>query len=815
MLNDLRHAVRVLAKNRAVTVLAVLALGLGIGANTAIFSVVNAVLLHPLPYRDADRLVTILEPGNAPVAPADLLDVRAQAQSFEHVGAAEAWGASLTSGDAPERVVGLHLSEDLFATLGVPAVRGRTFDAADFEPGRNRVLVISNGFWQRRFGGADSAIGSSVVLDGESYTIIGVMPAGFRFAPFWITQAEMWAPLDLSARLHDRAGESLRGFARLKPGASIVTAQSELDQISHALEAAFPATNARRRLVADSLVEKSVGNVRPALEVLLGAVGLVLLIACANVAGLALARATARQREIAIRLSLGAQRVRIVRQFLTESVLLALVGGAAGLLLAAWGVQVLTDVFQPDAGASRARLAGAESIGIDFSVLAFTMLLALVAGVISGLAPALAAVRGQVSGALKEGGRSSTASAGGTRTRRALVAAEIAIALVLLTGAGLLTRSFVQLRAIEPGFDPHDLLTVTVSVANRAEYTGPARETLYRSIEERAAAVPGVTNVAMVNHVPITGDMWGARLSVEGRPIPERGREESAVWRVSRPGYFAAMGARLLRGRDFEVRDAAGAPPVVIVNEALVRRQFPNEDAVGKRITMGDPRGTPKWMTIVGVIRNMRQGSWRDAPQPEMYIPFAQSGDFVDSTKSHFAAMTLVVRTGPDAAALARAVKEAVWAIDRNLPLSNVETFDHAIGNATWESRSSLLLMGVFSAVALALAMIGIYGVMAYEVAQRTGEIGVRMALGASPSGVLRMILGHSLPVAIGGIVCGLALALGLVRLMRTMLFGVEAFDPLTFGAASFLVLVVAIAAALIPARRAMRVDPVVALRSE
>ena len=815
MISDLRHAIRVLSHGRAVTAAAVLALALGIGANTAIFSVVHAVLLSPLPYHDPDRLVTLLEPPSSPIAPADFLDVRAQAKSFDGVGAAEAWGATLTGREAPEQIVGMHVSDDLFAVLGLAAQRGRTFDAPDFEPGRNHVLVIAHGLWQRAFGGADSAIGQQVLLDGESYTIVGVMPPAFRFAPFWITQAEMWAPLDLAKRVHDRAGESLRGFARLKPGATLTSAQAELAQISHSLEAAYPDTNTGRKLVADSLTEKAVGNVRPALQVLLGAVGLVLLIACANVASLALARATARQREIAIRMSLGAQRGRIVRQLLTENVVLSLAGGAAGLGLAAWGVQALAAIFHPESGAHNARLAGSDAISIDLTVLAFTIATAIVAGILSGLAPALASARGDVNNAMKESGRASTSGAGGTRLRRALVASEIAVALVLLTGAGLLTRSFVRLRAVNPGFDAHNVLTMTVSVAGRPEYTGVAREALYRTVMERVAAVPGVTQAGMVNHVPIAGDVWGSRLAIEGRALASRGHEESTVWRVAEPGYFAAIRARVLRGRDFDQRDSASAPPVAVINDTLARAEFRGADPIGKRITLSDGRDNPRWLTVVGVIADMRQGSWRDAPVNEVLLPFSQYSSFVNSPQPHFAAMTLVVRTAIAADTLARAVKEAVWSLDRNLPLSNVMTLEHAIGNATFESRLSLLLIGTFSGLALTLAMIGIYGVMAYEVTQRTGEIGLRMALGASPGGVLRMILGQSLPVTLGGIAVGIAAAAGLVRLMRTMLFGIDALDPLTFAVVPVMVLLVALAATLIPARRAMRVDPMVALRNE
>jgi predicted permease len=803
----MRYAIRVLLRGRGVTVIAVLALALGIGANTAIFSIVNAVLLRPLPYREPNRLMTVLGPNSNPLAPGNFLDVRKQAQSFDRMGAAEAWGASWTGRESPEQIPALHLSEDMFPLLGVAPIRGRTFDGGDFDSGKNQVVVIGHALWQRGFGGSDSAIGQKMILDGASYTVIGVMPPDFYFAPFWFTGAEMWAPLDLSKKSHDRDTSSLRVFGRLAPGVSPSSAQSEIDQICNRLAAAYPDSNKGMRMVVESLSEKAVGRVKTALEALLGAVGMVLLIACANVANLALTRATARQKEVAVRLSLGAQRWSIARQFLTESVLLSIVGGAVGLLIAVWGVQGLKAMLQ-------SHLTGSEKIGIDGQVLLFTLAVAIVTGLLFGIAPAYSASRGDVNDALKEGARGSSGSGGGIR--RALVASEIAIALVLLIGAGLLMRSFVRLRAIDPGFDAHNVLSMTVSVAGRAEYVGTARENLYQAILDRVEAVPGVRQASMTNHLPLGGDVWSLWRTVEGRPLPERGKERTAVYRVSRPNYFATMHVPLVAGRDFDNHDTENSPPVVIINETLAQREFPNDSPLGKRITLGDPRGAPKWMTIVGVVKDVKQGSWADAANDEMYIPFQQSGNFFFSgTGPHAAGMTLVVRTNIDPALLARAVKNAVWSVDHNLPLSHVETLENTIGDATWQSRFSLLLIGMFSALALVLAMIGIYGVMAYEVAQRTHEIGIRMALGADRGGIASLIARQSLPVAILGIASGLGAAAGLARLMRGMLYQIDPADPATFASVAVLVFIVATVAALVPARRAMRVDPMIALRHE
>jgi predicted permease len=644
-----------------------------------------------------------------------------------------------------------------------------------------------------------------------------VMPQDFHFAPFWITQAEMWAPLDLSKRLHQYGFNSLRVFARLKPGVSIIQAQAEANQLSANLASAFPDTNAKMRVQVESLTEKSVGRLRTGLELLLGAVGMVLLIACANVANLALARATARQKEIAIRLSLGARRFQIARQFLAESLVLSLAGGAAGLLLAQWGMFALRAMLRPDAGTSSVHLQRWNEIGLNTPVLLFTLAIALATGILSGLAPALSAARRSVghdmSDSLKDGGRGSS-SVSGSSLRKVLVAAEIAIALVLLIGAGLLTRSFVKLRAIDPGFDPNNVVAMTVSVAGRPDYIGAAREIVYRSIVDRVSAVPGVRSVSMTNHLPIAGDRWRVFLGIEGRPLPAPGDELATVYRVTRPNYFATMRAPLLKGRDFTEHDDANTPRVAIINETIADHLFPNEDPLGKRIAF-NARTDPQWMIIVGVIKDMKQDSWSEIPSNEVHIPFLQDDQFLNSSQSVRSAMTLVVRTNTNADAAIPSIKNAVWSVDRNLPLSQVQTLDHAIGNATWESRFSLLLTGLFSTLALVLAMIGIYGVMSYEVAQRTHEIGIRMALGAARGAILRMVARQSLPVALVGIACGLGAAAGFVRLMRTMLYQVDALDPLTFIGVAALVLVVAVAATLIPARDAMRVDPMVALRRE
>ena len=811
LVHDIRHALRALRQNLPVTFFAALALALGIGANTAIFSVVHAVLLEPLPYADPSRLVTVLGPRSHPLSPPDFLDIRKQARSFDAVAAAEGWAGNLSGRSFPEQIVGLRLSEDMFRLLGVPALRGRTFSQDDFEAGHGKVLVISYGLWQRRFGGTSDAIGKTVVLDSEPYTLIGVMPASFQFAPFWITQAEMWAPLDVSNRVTERFFRSLRVFARLRSGVSPASAQAELDGICRNLARAYPDTNTNMQVLVESLQEKVVGNVRPALLVILGAVGLLLLIACANVANLVLARATARRRETAIRLSLGAPRMRIARLFLTESVVLSLLGAIPGLLLAIWGTSLLQAMLQPDPGAG-VRMARWDAVAINAPVLGFTLLLSLATGLLFGLAPALLASRQDLNDRLKEGGRS-LAGGRGSRLRKTLVAAETAIAIVLLIGSGLLLRSFLNLRHVHPGFDPNNLLTMTVSVAGQGQYVGPQRENLYRRLVTALRGLPGVQSVAMTNHLPLIGDTWGTNIAIEGRPMPPPGHEISTIYRESGPDYFATMRIPLRSGRDFNDHDHLSSLPVVIINETLAKTAWPNENPIGRRITLDTTH--PVWKTIVGVIPDVKQSSWTGPLDNEVYIPFLQDPEFLSNQNPARAYVSIVLRSDKDAETMMPAVQRTIWSIDRDMPVSHLKTMRHAIGNALWQSRFNLMLIGIFSAIATILAVVGIYGVMAYEVAQRTQEIGIRMALGANRSGIVRLVFDQSLRVVLIGAAVGVAAALGLARLMTSMIYQVQPADPLTYLAVTAGVLGVAALSALLPARRAVRVDPLAALRYE
>jgi predicted permease len=813
---DLRYSARMFSKNPGFTLIAVLTLGLGIGANTAIFSVVNGVLLRPLAYQEPERIVTLLNNGRHPVSPANFLDLRASGQSFTHIAAAEAWGGTLAGNEQAEAISGLRMGEGMFDLLGEPPLLGRSLQNEDYQPGKDRVLVLSHKLWQRAFGGDAQIVGRQLTLSGESYTVVGVMQPQFQFPPFWSTRAEMWTPLELSARATNRGANSLRVFARLKPGVTMTQAQAEVDAINQRLALAYPEANTGLKLRVDALNEKVVGNVRLALLVLTGAVGFVLLIACANVACLLLTRAATRNAETAVRVALGASRWRIVRQLLTESLVLALGGAAVGILLAVWGVDWLTTMLAGNASSFDVRLPRVSEIKIDATALAFTIAVSMLTSVIFGLVPALAASKPDLNQILKEGGRG--AGGGRRRLRETLIVVELALALVMLIGAGLLMNSFLKLQAVDAGFNPRQLLTMTVSLAGASQYVGPTREAFYQQLEERLRALPGVESVSAINHLPLAGDLWGRQLTIEGRPLPQPGQGIEVAFRVSRPDYLRTMGIGLRAGRDFTDRDTADAPGVIIINETLARRHWPSENPIGKRVTLDDPRDNtraPQWLTVVGVAQDVKQLSWTDAPSPEIYVPFQQSGGFYSGTARHSSAMTLVVRTSVAPQILAAAAQETIRLLDRSLPISNVTTMEQVIADAVWQPRFNLQLIGLFAGIALLLAAVGLYGVMSYSVAQRAREVGLRMALGAQASDVVKLVVGQGMKLALLGMASGLIASLALTRLMTTLLFGVSATDFTTYAVITLLLTMVALFACWIPARRATKVDPMIALRYE
>ncbi|MET0645299.1 MAG: ABC transporter permease [Pyrinomonadaceae bacterium] len=795
---DFKYGLRTMRRAPGFTAVAVLTLALGIGANTAIFSVVNAVLLRPLPYRDPARLVTVLHDGWKPVAPANFLDWREQSRSFESIAAAQLWSLTMTGNDRPEQLSVLQTSAEIFQVLGVDAALGRTYAAGEDQPGHEHVVVLSHRLWQRRFGGAPDVVGREVTFDGEPYTVIGVMPPDFQFAPFWATHAEAWLPLNLGQRVTDRRGQSLRVFARLKNAVTREQAQAEMETINSRLAEQHPRANEGLTVSVDPLHEKVVGKSRPALLVILGAVGFVLLIACANVANLMLAKAAARRKEIAVRIALGAGRLRVIRQLLTESLLLSLAGGGAGLLLAYWANTALAS-FGPDT------LPRVQTVGLDASVLAFTLGLSVVVGLLFGLAPALRATKTDLTDSLKDRARGSTADRRHERVRQLLVVGEIALSLVLLVGGGLMMRSFLRLTSVDPGFDPSGVMVLTVPLAGARYSTDEQRAAFFGRLTTQVSTLPGVKSASAINHLPLDGDVWTFNFTLEGRPEPPGGERPSAVYRVVRPDYFRTMGAALLKGRDFTERDGATSPGVVIVNEALARRHWPGEEPLGKWMTVGGGGINPR--EVVGVVGDVKQGEWSSEPQPEMYLPHTQAA----SPRS----MTLVIRASSGLPELEPAVRREVWAIDKDLPVSQAESMDDVVADSVGQQRFNTLLIGVFAAAALILAAAGVYGVMSYAVAERTHEFGVRMALGARGRDVLGMVIRQGLVLTLFGLTLGLAGALALARVLTGILYEVSPTDPLVFGVVALALTLSALLACYVPARRATKVDPMLALRHE
>ena len=803
---DLRFAGRMLVRDPGFTLLAVLALALGIGATTAIFTVVDAVLLRPLPYRNSDRLVVALHGPTAsgPVSPADYLDYHRSARSFERLSAAQAWGATLGGGERPERLNGLQVSADLFDLLGVPPLAGRTFVQGDDGPGRDRVVVLSHALWQRRFASDTSVIGRAIPLDGEPFVVVGVMPRGFRFAPFWQTRAEMWVPLSLAKRLDDRGGRSLRLFGRLRDGVTVSAAQAEMTGLAAGLARTHPATNTDLGITVRPLLDKVVSGIRSTLLALLTMVTFVLLIACANVANTLLARASGRQREMAVRTALGARRARLVRQLLTESVLLAFSGAVVGLMFAVWGINWLIALLPPGS------LPRQQEVSLDIRVFGVAAVAALITGLATGLVPAFQLARTSISSAFQDGAKGATEGSGRKYIRSLLVTGEVTLALVLLVGAALMGRTMLKLSAVDPGFRADHLAVATVSLAGTPYASAPARDPMFLRVRDRLASLPGVTAVSAINHLPLAGDTWTLGYTIEGRPVPAPGERSAAVYRIVQPRYFGVMDLPLLAGRDFTSADSASAPHVAIVNKAMADRRWPGESPIGRRIMLPGVSNVQTPITIVGVAANARQSDWTAAPDDEVYLAYAQrAGEF------GLATLTFVLRTSIDPAAVAAVIPREVAELERSVPVTDAGTMSDVVADELWRERLTAQLTGIFAAVALALAAIGVYAVVAYSVARRTREIGVRVALGATRRHVVLLALGEALRPVVVGAVFGLGIALASPRFVQAFLFDVSAIDPLALAVAVLTLVLVAGCAAWVPARRASRLDPVAALRSE
>ena len=804
LLHDLRYAARLQRKNPGFTIVAIIALALGIGANTAIFSVVNTVLLRPLPYKDPERLVMVWEdasrhgyPRDTPAA-GNYVDWRDQNQVFEGMAAIADTSFNLTGSGEPERLEGRRVSVNLFPLLGVEPQIGRVFTAAEDQPGAQRVVLLSYGLWQRRFGGDPNIAGQSLTLNGESYVVVGVMPARFQFPS---SDDQAWVPIAFTQQeMANRGRHYLEVLARLKPGVSLDQAQSEMSTIAARLQQQYPQFNAELGAVVQPLQEHLVGDIKPALLILLGAVGLVLLIACANVANLLLARAAVRQKEIAVRVALGARRWRLIRQFLTESVLLSTVGGLVGLAIA-YGGLILLKAFIPE------NISQAREISLDLKVLGFTFLVSVATGLIFGLAPALQAVRFNQIETLKEGGRDAATGGGGKRLRGLLVTAEVAISLVLLIGAGLLINSFLRLRNVDPGFRADNLLTMRIVLPKPRYEQFERRSAFYTDLVQRVQSLAGVRSAAVTTNLPLYRQGNSISISIEGQPAPPPGQERIVVTRIISPGYFETMSIPLLRGRQVTEQDTETTPNVVVISETMARRYWPGEDAVGKRIAAGRVTSPEDWIQVVGVVKDVRQFELNAEPKPQMYLSYRQAG--------FFEPRDLVVKTDVDPSSLAATVRKSVWEIDKDQPVSNIQTMEEILADSIARQRFSMLLLAIFAGVALVLAGVGIYGVMSYSVAQRTHEIGIRMALGAQTGAVLKLAVGYGMKLVIAGIVIGLIAAFALTRVMATLLFGVTATDPTTFTLISLLLVAVAALASYVPARRATRVNPIIALRYE
>jgi putative ABC transport system permease protein len=797
LLQDIRYSIRTLIKNPAFTGVAVLALGLGIGANTAIFSVVNAVLLRPLPFEQSKRLVMVWEKRlqlgriRNTVSPPDFNDWRAQNQVFEDMAAYAGQGFNLGSTAEPERIQGAGVSPSLFSVLRAQPRIGRVFESEEDKPSSDRVAIISSGLWQRSFASDPNIVGKTITLNDKAYSVVGVMPADFVFPN---RRAEIWVPLILSPDdAANRGGHSLTVVARLKDGITIQRAQNEMDAIAAQLEKQYQ-VNTGHGVNVFSLYDEAVGEARPALLVLLGAVAFVLLIACANVANLLFAKSAVRQKEIAIRTALGAGRSRLVRQLLTESVVLSITGGVVGLLLAVWGLSALLAIGENS-------IPRVKEIKLDLPVLAFSLLISVATGLLFGLLPALQASKPDLNTTLKEGSRGASGGIKSNRTRSVFVIGEVAVCLVLLIGAGLMIKSFDRLLSVSPGFNPENALAVNVALSGSRYRDAAGVSNFYQQALERLSAVPGVKSAAVVTALPMNGNFGSRYFGIEGRPPQPPGQGFNANTNIATPGYFATMNIPLLDGRDFDARDVKGAPDVVIINQEAVRRYWPDENPIGQRLTVEQ-----RARTIIGVVGNVKQSGLDIETRPEMFWPYYQ-------LPVPFG--TFVVRTTGDPVGLISSVRSAMHGVDRDLPLYGMKTVDDVIAESVAPQRLNMLLLGIFAGLALVLAAVGLYGVISYSVSQRTREIGIRMALGASHKSVLRLVVSQGISLALIGVAIGVTASLFLTKLMATLLFGVSVTDPITFVAISLLLIGVTTVASIVPARRAMKVDPMVALRYE
>src|SRR5215510_9750641 len=798
---DIRYGIRSLARHPSFTAVGLITLALGIGANTAIFSVVNAVLLRPLPYDDPERIVWLWDTqpqlATAPTSLPDFLGWKDQNRSFDHLAAFQSGNMFIDAGDGTtDTPVGL-VTPELFSVFHVSPILGRTFTNEETLPGRFRVAVLSHSMWQSRFGSDPNVTSRTIQLNGATYGIIGVLPPGFSYPD----RAELWRPLPIDPAKLDPGPHYLNVVGRLKPGVTLSQAQADMSIIAARLSQQYKEKNAGHGVKLELLTKVIVGDIGLALYILLGAVGFVLLIACANLANLMLARVGARQKEIALRTALGASRLRIVRQLLIESVILALGGGVVALLLAFWAVSWVVSL-------SADTIPRAHEISIDPRVAGFTLLVSVLTGVLFGLAPALQVSRPDLTDALKESGRT-TAGFRRNRLRSALIVSEVALSLVLLAGAGLMIRSFAKLNEVDPGFKPGEVLTLGVAFLPTKYPQDEQVAQTFLQILERAANAPGILSAGAISDLPATGSNISDSFTIEGRPPIAKEAEPSTEYHIVTPRYFESMGIPLLSGRDFAQTDTRQSPNVVVINDVFARRHFAGENPLGHRLKFQGQERDP--LLIVGVVGNVRNIALDVQTTPEAYVPFLQDPLFTNYQRS----MTIVARSKSDVGAIAGTLRAALTSVDKNLPVYRLKPMTEHLRDSLSRRRFNLILLSIFSCVALALAAIGIYGVISYGVTQRTHEMGIRMALGAKPRDVLKLVVRQAMVLVLGGVGMGLLASWGLTRLMKGLLFSISVTDPMTFAAIAVLMTFIALLACVIPARRATKVDPLVALRYE
>jgi putative ABC transport system permease protein len=800
-MNDLRYAFRMLLKNPGFTFAALITLALGIASSTAIFSVIDGVLLHPLPYPESDKIITLSRTrrsagmASGASAPANYIDWAAQNDVFAFMSASRGEQFSLSDGDRPERVRGTMTTSNMFPLFGVSPLLGRVLQPTDERPGHNRVVVLSSELWVRRYGADRNIIGREISLNDEPHTVVGVMPPNYQpdgYGEFWVPSAFGVPTNSIRPNVDPRPirdSDYLDIYARLKPGVTLEKARSEMDAISRRLENQYPTDNRDAGIRVTPLHEELVGGIRPVLLLLFAAVGFLLFISCANVANLLLARAAARGREISIRAAMGASRSRLIRQLLTESVLLAVIGGALGALLAAWAIPLLMSMAPPP-------LRSFKEIGLNSEVLGFSLGISVVTGILFGLAPAITSSSANPAESLKQGERGSTT--GGSRRRAFLITTEVALSLILLIGAGLLIKSFANLAKVDPGFNPDRLLIFNIGASATADEERQIK--FYHPVVERVAAVPGVQQAAAVSRLPFSG---GNSSRTFNRPGSKK--EDRADIRIATPGYFQTMGIPLLRGRNFNEHDTKGSALVAIINEETAKEVFPGEDPIGQFIENYGPKNEK--LQVAGVVGNIRHLALETAPRSEIYQPLGQG---------IWPSVFVAVRTAPEnSLTLLPAVQEAVWSVNKSVPLGNPRTMNDIIARTLLQKKFTMLLLSIFAGAALLLAAVGLYGVISYSVAQRTRELGIRIALGAQRSDVLRLILRQGMALVTVGVIFGIAASLGLTRLIASLLYGISASDPLTFFLLSTAVVLVAFVACWLPARRATLVDPIQALRTE